>query len=663
MGLPGWDCSVLLTYLFWALAGADSFLDSLPPPENLSLLWVPNTPCVSVHWRKPSGLGTNCQVNYTLAVYYEQKCPPRQNASKKIKKEELSFEDCNFKEDELCVSITTNPKNCDSKLASKEVYKDLSPPPALVKNFSCVYYARTKMNCTWTVENSRNISLFYREEEKNNGTLKPCRFYLSDGPMKTGCHLDDEVLKLEAKVYFVISGTAENHTISNNSFIIDLRSAVKPPKPRISIRQEDERLRFEISIPDYLPPHCWKYKYMYIKCSDVTEELKEEKSTSVDYDAACKYTVRGKVIYSQYCGGYQDVESDVSEPEYYGEDGDPNLAFKVAMIITPLIVCCCLIAAIVLFRRNKDIILPKIPEPSLFFKDMLNSTTDGLSKNLGGGKLYVPVKEVVASGVSLEPKSILLHPNHDTWKMNIQLYAFTLSNYTHFPVQLWQSRNATMVYGYRIVNLTCCFMCFSVMLAGVTTEPDLKPPKVYITQKGQRLCFQASTPNSQAAPQCWKYKFIYSKCNGKDEVIEMRNNSTYVDYDAACKYTVRGKVIYSQYCGGHQDVESDVSEPEYYGEDGDPNLAFKVAMIVIPLIVCCCLNAAIVLFRRNKDIILPKIPEPSLFFKDMLNSTTDGLSKNLGGGKLYVPVKEVVASGVSLEPKSILLHPNHDTCI
>ncbi|MCI4377535.1 hypothetical protein PGIGA_G00204650 [Pangasianodon gigas] len=225
------------------------------------------------------------------------------------------------------------------------------------------------------------------------------------------------------------------------------------------------------------------------------------------------------------------------------------------------------------------------------------------------------------------------------------------------------SRNATVFCGYWNVDLIR-LLCFSVMLGGVASE-SVKPPKpnVNITQEGRLLRFQASTPN-YLPPQCWKYRYIYSKCNEESEMVETGDNPTlHVEYDIACKYAVRGQVIYSSYCGGDVDIESDMSEPVYYGEDGDPNLAFKVAMIVTPLIVCCCLIAAIVLFRRNKDIILPKIPEPSLFFKDMLNSTSDGLSKSLGGGKLYVPVKEVVVSGVSLEPKSILLHPNHDTCI
>ncbi|XP_053484860.1 granulocyte-macrophage colony-stimulating factor receptor subunit alpha isoform X1 [Ictalurus furcatus] len=411
MVLLGSEGSVVLICLSFTLVGVDSISGNLPPPENFSLSWHPRSLSVSVNWREPAGLDAKCKVNYTLAIYYEQKCPPRQNASYKLRTENLICEYPISKECEICMGITTNPMVCEEKKASKEIYKELSPPLALVKNFSCAYYANNKMNCTWTiVRYTPDLQLFYRQEKK---PLKHCKSYLTSGILKTGCHLDDKDLTPHERVYFVINGTGENHLISNK-FMIDIHvSAVKPPKPKVYITQEAERLHFQASTPNFLAPQCWKYKYIYNKCSEKNEVFIENSSTRVEYDPACKYTVRGQVVYTNYCGGDQNIESEMSEPEYYGEDGDPNLAFKVAMIVTPLIVCCCLIAAIVLFRRNKDIILPKIPEPSLFFKDMLNSTSDGLSKSLGGGKLYVPVKEVVASGVSLEPKSSLLHPNYD----------------------------------------------------------------------------------------------------------------------------------------------------------------------------------------------------------------------------------------------------------
>ncbi|XP_053363021.1 uncharacterized protein LOC128532882 isoform X1 [Clarias gariepinus] len=407
------DSSALLACLSFILTGVNSFSGELPPPENFSLSWRTNSLDVQVRWKEPAGLDKKCKVNYTVAVYHEN-CPPTKPAFDKCRTEKLTVERPVYEEKGICVGITTNPMLCAKTNASKEVYKYLSPPPALVENFRCGYYANKKMNCTWSiVKNTPDLQLLYREKKKPQESLKPCKSYIMNGNMKTGCHLHDDNLNLHADFYFVIRGTEENFQINNKFMIAIYNSAVKLPKPNIKIMQEGDHLRFQASHLDFIPKQCLKYKFMYTKCNEKNEVVENENgSTSVQYDTACKYTVQGLVLYSN-CGSDLDITSDLSEPVDYGMDSDPNLAFKVAIIITPLIVCCCLIAAIVLFRRNKDIILPKIPEPSLFFKDMLNSTSDGLSKSLGGGKLYVPVREVVASGVSLEPKSLLLPPDNE----------------------------------------------------------------------------------------------------------------------------------------------------------------------------------------------------------------------------------------------------------
>ncbi|KAL7880106.1 hypothetical protein SRHO_G00023600 [Serrasalmus rhombeus] len=172
-----------------------------------------------------------------------------------------------------------------------------------------------------------------------------------------------------------------------------------------------------------------------------------------------------------------------------------------------------------------------------------------------------------------------------------------------------------------------------------------EPPELKITRVGDRLYLQSNTPNF--APHCWKYKFRYNKCNeeSEKEIEAEMNPSLVLEYDAACKHRAQVQTIFTHYCG--EVAESEMSEPVFYGENTDLNSPFKVAMIVIPLMVSCCLIMALVLFRRYKDIILPTIPEPSLLFKDMLSSNNDG-----GQSKsLYVPITEVVERDVRLEPK------------
>lgn len=63
-----------------------------------------------------------------------------------------------------------------------------------------------------------------RVEKKHVDTLKPFMSYDTDGTTKTGCHLNDEDLRPDAKVYFVIRGTVENHLIKNR-FMLDIHNS------------------------------------------------------------------------------------------------------------------------------------------------------------------------------------------------------------------------------------------------------------------------------------------------------------------------------------------------------------------------------------------------------------------------------------------------------
>ncbi|XP_060790231.1 uncharacterized protein LOC132894431 [Neoarius graeffei] len=197
--------------------------------------------------------------------------------------------------------------------------------------------------------------------------------------------------------------------------------------------------------------------------------------------------------------------------------------------------------------------------------------------------------------------------------------------------------------GNRIVDLLIIslLMCFFALLSEVTTEPvKTPPPTVEIIQNGSHLNFIASPPNS-SSPHCWQYTFQYRKCNEKPVDVTATEKDkwlTKVEYDAACKYTVQVQAKYdTMYCG-KAEPDSDMSKPVYFGVNGDPSVPFKVVMIIIPVIVCACLFIAIVLYRRYKDKILPKVPRPSDLFKDMMDNNREVI-RNL---ELYVPKEEVV---------------------
>ncbi|XP_027025321.1 uncharacterized protein LOC113657604 [Tachysurus fulvidraco] len=209
-----------------------------------------------------------------------------------------------------------------------------------------------------------------------------------------------------------------------------------------------------------------------------------------------------------------------------------------------------------------------------------------------------------------------------------------------------------MFCGYRNVAFLR-LMCFSVLLTGVSTGSEKSPTlKLNISNKGNDLHFTASPP--QNPPQCWHYEFHYSKCNENPDIIKVSNWTAIVGYDVACRYKVQVQAKYDTTHCGEGEQDSNMSIPVYFGQDGDPNLPFKVVMSVIPVTVCICLIIAIVLFRRHKDTFLPQIPNPSYFFKDMYD-TKKKVKQGLYTTELYVPNEELMDE-VHVEPNTTHLH-------
>lgn len=394
--------TALAICLSFLVTGVENSADELPEPDNVTLSWNPDLFSVTAQWSKPTGLDADCKVEYTVVLCLE-KCPPISPESECFDNRRtplLNYTQKVSTEKEICVNIRTNPVECGNKKPSKPVQKGISPPLALVKNFTCLYYSHMKMNCTWSlISETSDLQLFYRSAETDS--LKPCIHNFTNGPMKRGCHLDDIDLVADVKFFF-ISGSAKSSQI-RNLFIVEPINSVKSEPPTLNITWKDERIYLESSTPDF-SQSCWRYKFTYSKCNEVKAIETEKTNVILEYDPACKYRFQAQTIFTQYCG--TERESEMSEPVFYGENTKPNGPFMVAVIITPIIVSCFLIVALVLFRRYKEIILPNIPEPSLLFKDMLNSTNDG-----GQSKsLYVPITEVVERDIRLEPSSTSLNP-------------------------------------------------------------------------------------------------------------------------------------------------------------------------------------------------------------------------------------------------------------
>lgn len=389
--------------------GVESASDHLPPPKNLSFIWV--TPfTLNVTWEKPEDLDPTCKVNYTVEVHNDQVC-----LSKSPQKRRTHNLNCTLylsNENGLCIIVTTNPENCGNKhpsLPSNFIIP--SPPVTLVRNLSCLYYSINNMTCTWNTADDDVQGLRFYYWLTNESEIYKCS-HINDNMMIKGCDINSEYLKESANdLFLMFNGTHKSISVNNTFKRKPPGDNVKLTKPQLNIKRDKQKLFFETirSGFEQFAEDCFEYRYTYTKCSE-EHSIQGLVNYSLPYDQDCKYIARVQIALKDYCG---TGESESSGDMEYGENHDPNVPVLLAVIIISLIVSCCLIGCLVLIHRHKDTILPKIPEPSLLFKDILyyniRMTEDSrLSQSPPVGPLYVPIEETV-SKISLEPDTLFLN--------------------------------------------------------------------------------------------------------------------------------------------------------------------------------------------------------------------------------------------------------------
>ncbi|KAG9274188.1 interleukin-13 receptor subunit alpha-1 [Astyanax mexicanus] len=89
-----------------------------------------------------------------------------------------------------------------------------------------------------------------------------------------------------------------------------------------------------------------------------------------------------------------------------------------------------------------------------------------------------------------------------------------------------------------------------------------EPPKLDIKREGEHIFLNCSTPDFLRY-NCWKYKFTYSKCDEKEQIVETEGNVFSLEYNPACKYMFQAQTVFSDYCGTRR--ESEMSEPVFFG--------------------------------------------------------------------------------------------------
>uniref|UniRef100_A0A3P8YZA7 Type I cytokine receptor cytokine-binding domain-containing protein n=1 Tax=Esox lucius TaxID=8010 RepID=A0A3P8YZA7_ESOLU len=334
----------------------------LPQPLDLSLTWY-NEFCVKLSWNAPRDLDASCEVKYMFDVTRNG----RLLASERKMKTE--FERCLSLEGDVHFSVQTE---CNKSSRSQPVVYTIAAPTELVKNFYCFINSTVDMNCMWIAADQapENLHLYYSYAETRTtvSNLSRCSDYLHREGKKTGCHIRGH---FGALVFLQVNGTVNGSSL-RNTFEVSPLYNVKPAAPMVNITKEGTELNLSWDYPEIGATYCWDYILNYSKCKEHLNKLIESKQpkANIPYDPRCQYRVQVKAVYSKDCGL---GGSDWSKVAVYGEDEWSNIVIAIAIpssvFLLVILFFCCLM-------KHREKMFPKIPQPSLIFKDILNSSKE-----------------------------------------------------------------------------------------------------------------------------------------------------------------------------------------------------------------------------------------------------------------------------------------------
>ncbi|XP_055053119.2 interleukin-13 receptor subunit alpha-1 [Misgurnus anguillicaudatus] len=388
-----WDISLVICFSLM-FVGVENMPDQMPPPKNLMYTW--RTPfTLYVKWEKPEDLDPTCTVNYTVTIFEGQ--------FQHIIQTSNNFYSMNLSnKDGLNFSVTTNPGNCGNKQSSPPISFAIPPPPVmLVRNLNCIYYSKDKMMCTWDPDDddAQDLDFYWLHGEES----VKCSSYIHENMKIRGCNITSEDFKSKTDdMFYMAIGTYKNSTVINTFRMPGPYQSVRLNKPKFTIKRNGRNLLLQTTRSgfEHLDESCFSYNYTYVKCNETTSARVNTNIHSVEYDPICKYKARVKMEFEENCGAGVIEESDEVE---YGEDRDPNLPVLLVFIFIAVFIFACLIGCFVLLRRHKDDLLPKIPDPSQFFKENISN----IKTSYTAPSLYEPKEEPVES-LSLEPQTQLL---------------------------------------------------------------------------------------------------------------------------------------------------------------------------------------------------------------------------------------------------------------
>ncbi|XP_049923041.1 uncharacterized protein LOC126404091 [Epinephelus moara] len=275
--------------------------------------------------------------------------------------------------------------------------------PDLVKDLECYLYAENKTRCSWNPVSPHvpDFKFFYRlikedftvpADQKPSFDIEECPLYHFNEGVKTGCDLDAGI---QNDIHISFSGTL-NNMLARNTFKIQLIDNVRHPALKWTVTKTGNKFNMRWAPPAIRGPD-WMFELKYTKCNETqTLEIKEETSFELLADPNCPYSMAIRAVAKTYRENSDNRRKiPWSEVKHFGADTVPN-GWLYAAIIIPVMFGVLAVLMFVCFKKNKENIFPKVPEP----RDLLTDISDNNNK-YNVRNLYIQAEEEETCKITL----------------------------------------------------------------------------------------------------------------------------------------------------------------------------------------------------------------------------------------------------------------------
>ncbi|KAF1380417.1 hypothetical protein PFLUV_G00163520 [Perca fluviatilis] len=247
----------------------------------------------------------------------------------------------------------------------------------LVKDVQCYIHSANQAHCSWVpCSPAPDLKFYYQlwnesfSDPVDSPVLQCSEYRYPDG-VRTGFDLKANIFQ---SIVILINGTLNNAMKPLEKIFFS--ENVRPPALNWTVTKTGDQFLISWTPPDI--PATWTYVINYTECNESKTKEVEKNETSLALVPHCPYSIKIKAT----CSGGWTPWSDV---KYFDVGTSP---WVYAGIVVPLVFAGLAVLVFVCFRKNKERIFPKVPQPRDLISDIYDNNNKSTVCNL-----YIPAKE------------------------------------------------------------------------------------------------------------------------------------------------------------------------------------------------------------------------------------------------------------------------------